>query len=71
MPGRHYVCAECGYHFRTPEGVPHDTRSLMCPGCGSYDLMISEVRPAASIVMRAKTPAPAGAAWRERATKAS
>ena len=69
MPGREYVCAECGHHFRTPEGMPRDNRSLMCPGCGSYDLNISEVQRAAPIVMRAKTPAPAGDAWRVRDTK--
>ncbi|HEY5388007.1 MAG TPA: hypothetical protein VIL79_08915 [Thermoleophilia bacterium] len=71
MVSRAYVCGECGHHFRTPEGMPRDTRSLMCPACGSNDLMISDVRQPAPIVMRAKTPALAGDAWRERATKAS
>ena len=71
MPGKEYVCAECGHRFRTPEGMPRDNRSLMCPGCGSYDLMISEVEHAAPIVMRAKAPAPADDAWRVREAKAS
>ena len=71
MPGRHYVCGECGHYFRTPEGMPRDTRSLMCPGCGSYDLMIAEVGRAAPIVMRARTPAPAGDVWRAHNAKAS
>lgn len=71
MPGREYVCAACGHHFRTPEGTSRDTRSLMCPGCGSYDLMICEAERAAPIVMRAKTPAPAGETWRGPKAKAS
>lgn len=71
MPGSHYVCAECGHHFRTPDGLPRDKRSLMCPGCGSYDLMFAESTRTAPIVMRARTPASAGDVWRMRGTKAS
>ena len=71
MPGRQYECAECGHVFRTPENMPRDNRALMCPACGSYDLMISEARRPAPVVMRAKTPAPAGDMWRVRERKAS
>lgn len=71
MPGSHYECAECGHRFRTPDGMPHDRRSLMCPGCGSCDLMIAEPTHAAPIVMRAKTPALAGDVWRAPKAKAS
>jgi len=69
--GKEYVCAECGHRFRTPEGMAHDKRSLMCPGCGSYDLNISEAVYAPPLVMRAKTPAPAGDVWNVRESKLS
>jgi len=51
MPGRsEYECSECRHRFRTPEGAPRDTRSLMCPACGSIDLnLISVVRPAPAV----------------------
>jgi putative FmdB family regulatory protein len=71
MPGREYVCAECGHHFRTPEGMPRDNRSLMCPACGSNDLNISTVERPAPIVMRAKAPILTGDEWRAGNTKAS
>ena len=47
MPGSsEYECGECRHRFRTPEGAPRDTRSLMCPACGSIDLnLMSAERP--------------------------
>ena len=51
MPGSsEYECGECRHSFRTPEGAPHDTRSLMCPACGSIDLNLkSTARPASAV----------------------
>ena len=48
MPGSNeYQCGECRHRFRAPEGVPRDTRTLMCPACGSIDLNLMDVeRPA-------------------------
>lgn len=57
MPGREYACTECGHRFRAPDGVGHDVRALMCPGCGSLDITITEARRPAPVVMRARTPA--------------
>lgn len=72
MPGREYVCGQCRHHFRTPDGAPLDTRSLMCPACGSLDLTISVgERPAPSIVMRARVPAGVGRRTAERINRAS
>lgn len=71
MSGRQYECAECGHVFRTPDSMPRDTRSLMCPACGSSDLTIAAVRQPAPVVMRAKTSVPAGDLWRVRDNKAS
>ena len=71
MPGRQYECVECGHLFRTPDGMPRDTRALMCPACGSYDLVISQITRPAPVVMRAKTPAVVGGAWRMPRTRAS
>jgi hypothetical protein len=60
MPGSEYECGECRHHFRTPEGAPRDTRSLMCPACGSVDLnLITDVRRPASGVWVARPGAPA------------
>jgi len=72
MTGRsEYECGECRHRFRAPEDAPHDTRSLMCPACGSIDLnRIDVVRPRPT-VMRATTGAPAGAERTQRETKAS
>ena len=43
MPGSEYECGECRHRFRTPEGAARDTRSLMCPACGSIDLNLVDV----------------------------
>jgi DNA-directed RNA polymerase subunit RPC12/RpoP len=51
-----YVCATCGHMFRPPDDAPRDTRSLMCPACGSIDLSIVTVQRAPATVMRARTP---------------
>ena len=51
-----YVCATCGHMFRTPDDAPRDTRSLMCPACGSIDLTMVSVRREPAQVMRARTP---------------
>jgi DNA-directed RNA polymerase subunit RPC12/RpoP len=63
MPGSEYQCGECRHHFRAPEDAPHDTRSLMCPACGSMDLYRTDVVRPPSAVMRAPQGAPAGD-WR-------
>jgi DNA-directed RNA polymerase subunit RPC12/RpoP len=66
-----YECGECRHRFRAPEGVPRDTRTLMCPACGSIDLNLMSVERPQPVVMvpRAVTPSPL---WREpRETKAS
>ncbi len=60
MPGSEYRCSECGHLFRTPDGVPHDTRSLMCPACGSIYLDLIEVERPRPTVMRAREKAPSG-----------
>jgi DNA-directed RNA polymerase subunit RPC12/RpoP len=64
MPGREYVCGDCGHYFGDPEGEAVSARTLMCPGCGSIDLTIVRVDRAPRIVMRATEPPTAGAAWR-------
>ena len=59
MPGREYVCGECGHQFRTPDDMPRNAPALMCPSCGSVDLMIVVVPRPRPVVMRAKGAAPA------------
>jgi len=71
MPGREYVCADCGHHFGTPEGQAVNVRTLMCPSCGSIDLSIVRADHAPRIVMRATEPARAGDWWRENDSGAS
>ena len=60
MPGSEYQCGECSHHFRAPEDAPHDTRSLMCPACGSIDLFLIDVERRQPPVMRASEATPAG-----------
>jgi DNA-directed RNA polymerase subunit RPC12/RpoP len=60
MPGSEYECGECRHRFRTPDGVPHDTRSLMCPACGSIDLTLMDVERPRPPVMRAREDAAVG-----------
>jgi uncharacterized protein YlaI len=60
MPGRDFVCAECGHRFGTPVGEAVNARTLMCPSCGSIDLSIVGVEHAPRIVMRAMEPVKAG-----------
>ena len=67
MPGREYVCGECGHRFRTPDEAPHDVRSLMCPSCGSIDLSLDDVQRPSPLVMRAKGPVSVDTTWREGA----
>jgi DNA-directed RNA polymerase subunit RPC12/RpoP len=65
MPGSsEYECGECRHRFRAPEGVPRNTRSLMCPACGSIDLYLMTVHRPAPAVMVAREEAPAEA-WRD------
>jgi len=64
MPGDAYECAECKHVFRTPDGAPHDTRSLMCPACGCIDLTIVDIERPQPPMIRSRTGAPAGD-WRE------
>ncbi|MCX6363074.1 MAG: hypothetical protein NTW58_02670 [Actinobacteria bacterium] len=59
MPGRDYVCGDCGHRFGTPEGEATNAHALMCPSCGSIDLSIVTVDHAPRIVMRAMEPAKA------------
>jgi hypothetical protein len=51
VPGSsEYECGECRHRFRAPEGAPRDTRSLMCPACGSIDLNLMTVaRPSSAV----------------------
>ena len=66
MPGSsEYECGECRHRFRAPEGVARDTRSLMCPACGSIDLNLMSVARPASAVWTAREGAPAEE-WRTR-----
>ena len=60
MPGSEYECGECRHRFRAPEDAPHDTRSLMCPACGSIDLFLIDVERRQPPVMRASEATPAG-----------
>ncbi len=71
MPGREYVCGECGHRFRTPQGAKLDTRSLMCPSCGSIDLAITVVERSRPVVMRAREPVQTGDLWGEGGREAS
>ena len=59
MPGNEYECGECRHRFRTPEGLPRDTRSLMCPACGSIDLNLMDVTRPKPAVMIAREGTPA------------
>ena len=59
VPGSEYECGECRHRFRAPEGVPRDTRSLMCPACGSIDLNLMDVARPQPAVMIAREGAPA------------
>jgi len=71
MPGREYVCGECGHRFGTPEGEAVNARALMCPSCGSIDLSIVHAERGNVVVMRATQPAKAGDWWHESGTRAS
>ena len=71
MPGRDYVCGDCGHRFGTPEGEAVNVRTLMCPSCGSIDLSIVRVEHAPRIVMRATEPAKSGDWWRKSGAGAS
>ncbi|MBE3034674.1 MAG: zinc ribbon domain-containing protein [Actinobacteria bacterium] len=71
MPGRDYVCGDCGHRFGTPEGEASNARALMCPSCGSIDLSIVRVEHAPRIVMRATEPAKAGDWWRKSGARTS
>ena len=71
MPGRDYVCSDCGHIFGTPEGEAINARALMCPSCGSIDLSIVRVEHAPRIVMRAMEPAKASDWQRKRGGAAS
>ena len=71
MPGREYICGECGHRFGTPEGQAANARALMCPSCGSIDLTIVSADHTPLIVMRATEPARAGSWWRKGGTGAS
>jgi len=64
MAHREYVCGECGHRFGTPADAPHDTRSFMCPSCGSIDLTIVDKVRVPTAIMRAAEPAKAGDGWR-------
>ena len=57
MPGSEYQCRDCSYQFRTPPGVPVDTRSLMCPACGSLYLDLANVTFPPAVVWTARQPA--------------
>ena len=71
MPGRDYICGDCGHCFGTPEGEAVNARALMCPSCGSIDLTIVRVDHAPRIVMRAAESAKAGDWWRKSGGGAS
>ena len=71
MPGREYVCGDCGHRFGTPEGEAVNVRTLMCPSCGIIDLSIERAEHAPRIVMGATEPAKAGDVWRKPGTGAS
>jgi len=60
MPGRDFMCSDCGHRFGSPEGEASNARVLMCPSCGSIDLSIVRVEHAPRIVMRAMEPVKAG-----------
>jgi DNA-directed RNA polymerase subunit RPC12/RpoP len=72
MPGSsEYQCGECRHRFRPPEGAPRDTRTLMCPACGSIDLNLMVVQRPAPAVWVAREGA-SDEHWRTtRETKAS
>ena len=67
MSRREYHCSECGHVFRLPQNAPRDTRSLMCPACGSIDLTIAVTARPVPTVMRARHTVPEATWWRRRA----
>ena len=70
MPGSsEYECGECRHRFRTPDEAPHDTRSLMCPACGSIDLNLMHGDRSATAVWSAREGA-AAEAWRAHSSLA-
>lgn len=75
MNGRAYVCGECGYHFRGPEGRDRDARTPICPACGSFDVEVTTVASRPQAVLRARVPAAGGSErrswWRPRLRRAS
>ena len=67
MPGStEYQCGECRHTFRTPEGAARDTRSLMCPACGSIDLNLTTVQRPPAAVWTSREAAPAAERAEER-----
>lgn len=71
MPGSEYKCNECLHRFRTPDDLPRDTRSLMCPACGSIYVDLIETERARPAVMRAHEGAQAGDWWIPRGSSTS
>jgi len=72
MPGStEYECGECRHRFRVPAGATRDTRTLMCPACGSIDLNLTyfERKPTAVWTAREAAPAQDGRKEREALTK--
>ena len=71
MAGREYSCGECGHRFRAPDGEVVDSRMLMCPSCGSIDLIIMVVDRPQPAVLRAREPVQSGDLWRVPESEAS
>ena len=71
MPGREYVCGECGHRFRAPDEMASGSRMLMCPSCGSIDLTIAVTERSRPEVVRAKQPLSSGDPSRWPKTRAS
>jgi len=67
MPGStEYQCGECRHTFRAPEGAARDTRSLMCPACGSIDLNLTTVQLAPAAVWTSREAVPSAERVGER-----
>lgn len=72
MPGSiEYECGECRHSFRLPDGAARDTRLLMCPACGSIDLVLTTVERSPAAVWTSREAVPSRGVTEDSATFAS
>lgn len=57
MTVRAYTCQQCGYLFKADSAIFSSKSDLMCPACGSIDLLMDLDVPSPSSTVRMATEA--------------